>query len=201
MKRMTAIGSGAKLAIGLFSIAALFLAPLQVVPQEKTADKPAAAQPARPGAPEMEKLKFYVGEWDYTETYSKSTLYPNGGKNTGVYTSKLGPGGNSLINTFHSQGPVGDFEGLLILTWDLREKTYKEFVFGDYAPGAFVQNGAFEGDSLIFRSERQMEGRSIFKLRNVTRLVAPGKLESDQYYTINDGPEQLMVHVEATKRM
>src|SRR5262249_47602763 len=72
------------------------------------------AQESKPKpAPEMEKLNFYLGEWDYTETYGNS---PNAKKNTGVYTSKLGPGGNSLINTFHSQGPVGDFEGLLVIT-------------------------------------------------------------------------------------
>src|SRR6266487_5372372 len=85
-------------------------------------EKPAVAA-AKPGAAEMERLKFYLGEWDYTETY------PNGAKNTGVYTSKPGPGGNSLINTFHSQGPVGDFEGLLVMTWDAKEKMYKEYVF------------------------------------------------------------------------
>ncbi len=73
---------------------AMTMAALQV----KTVDKPAAAPAApaaKPGAAGMEPLKFYLGEWDYTETY------PKGGKNTGVYTSKLGPGGNSLINTFH----------------------------------------------------------------------------------------------------
>ena len=88
--------------------------------QEKTVDKPAAAPAApaaKPGAAEMGRLKFYLGEWDYTETY------PKGGKNMGVYTGKLGPGGNSLINTFHSQGPVGDFEGLLVLTWDAKRKS------------------------------------------------------------------------------
>src|SRR5580704_1858305 len=91
--------------------------PLFAALQEKPAEKSAApaAPAAKLGAAEMARLKFYLGEWDYTETYPKSAFYPNGGKNTGVYTSKLGPGGNSLINTFHSQGPVGDFEGLLIM--------------------------------------------------------------------------------------
>jgi len=81
--------------------------PLWAALQEKTAEKPTAAPAAaaKPGAAEMERLKFYLGEWDYTETYPKSPFSPNGGKNTGVYSSKLGPGGNSLINTFHSQGP------------------------------------------------------------------------------------------------
>jgi hypothetical protein len=83
------------------------------------------AQAAPKPTPEMDRPKFYLGEWDYTETYLKTACNPNGGKNTGIYTSKLGPGGNSLINTFHSQGPAGDLEGLLILTWDAKEKAYK----------------------------------------------------------------------------
>jgi hypothetical protein len=78
----------------------------------------------------MEKLiKFYRGTWAYTETYSKSPSFPNGGENTGIYTSELGPGGMSIVNRFHSQGPVGDFEGLLVMTWDAREKDYKAYLF------------------------------------------------------------------------
>jgi hypothetical protein len=84
----------------------------------------------------IERLKFYLGEWDYTE------MYPKGGKNMGVNTNKLGPGGNSLINTFHSTGPSGDFEGLLILTWDANEKAYKAYRFGNDFPGAIVETGS-----------------------------------------------------------
>jgi hypothetical protein len=164
--------------------------------QEKREEK---TPPAPKSAPEMDRLKFYLGEWDYTETYPKSAFAPNGGKNTGVYTSKLGPGGNSLINTFHSQGPVGDFEGLMILTWDAKEKAYKAYVFGNDFPGAVVETGQFEGDALVFRYEFPAEGATV-KLRNVTRLVAPGKIESEEYSTVKDAPETLLVHVDSQKR-
>jgi hypothetical protein len=147
----------------------------------------------------MERLKFYLGEWDYTETYPKSAFYPDGGKNTGVYASKLGPGGNSLINTFHSQGPVGDFEGLLVMTWDAKEKAYKAYAFGNDFPGALVETGQFEGDALVYRSEFPVEG-AILKLRNVTRVIASGKLESEEYFAMKDAPETLFVRVEAKKR-
>jgi hypothetical protein len=167
--------------------------------QEKTAEKPAAAQPSKPGVAEMERLKFYLGEWDYTETYPKSGFSPTGGKNTGVYTSKLGPGGNSLINTFHSQGPVGDFEGLLVMTWDAREKAYKAYVFGNGIPGAVVETGQFEGDALVYRFEFPVEGGSV-KLRNVTRITGPGTLVSEEFMTMKDAPETLFVRVEAKKR-
>jgi hypothetical protein len=174
--------------------------PLFAALQEKPAEKSAApaAPAAKLGAAEMARLKFYLGEWDYTETYPKSAFYPNGGKNTGVYTSKLGPGGNSLINTFHSQGPVGDFEELLIMTWDTKEKAYKAYVFGNEFPGALVETGQFEGNALVYRSEFPMEGATL-KLRNVTRIVAPGKMESDEYSAMKDAPETLLVHVEAKK--
>ena len=78
---------------------------------------------------EMQRLaKFYVGTWDYTETYPKSARFPEGVQNTGVYTSELGPGGNTLINRFHSRGPAGDFEGMLVMTWYAKEKASKLFV-------------------------------------------------------------------------
>src|SRR6266853_2328607 len=173
----------------MFALAMLATAITMAAWQEKSAEKPAVAA-AKPGAAEMERLKFYLGEWDYTETY------PNEEKNTGVYTSKLGPGGNSLINAFHSQGPVGDFEGLLVMTWDPKEKMYKEYVFGNDFPGALVETGQFEGDTLVYRSEIATQGATI-KLRNVTRLTAPGKLESEQYMVMKDAPEKLFVHVEA----
>lgn len=158
----------------------------------------AAEQRAKPGAAEMERLKFYVGEWDYTETYEKTSFAPNGGHNAGVYTSKLGPGGNSLVNNFHSQGPVGDFEGMLILTWDPREKAYKQYVFGDF-PGAVVETGQFEGDALVFRGELAM-GATKIGMRNSTRIVAPGKIVSEEFVSMNGAPEKLLVRVEAKKR-
>jgi hypothetical protein len=173
--------------------------PLWAAWQERTAEKPAVTPVVKPGAAEMERLKFYLGEWDYTETYPKSAFSPNGGKNTGVYTSKLGPGGNSLINTFHSQGPVGDIEGLLVMTWDAKEKTYKAYVFGNEFPGAIVETGKFEGDALIFQTDVSAGGATM-KLRNVTSVVEPGKIVSEEFMAMKDAPEILLVRVEARKK-
>jgi hypothetical protein len=62
---------------------------------------------AAPGvSPEMERLQeFYVGTWEYTERYAKGAV------NSGIYKSELGPGGNSLVNRFHSQGPLASSMG------------------------------------------------------------------------------------------
>lgn len=163
-------------------------------------DKPAQkAESASRAAPEVARLYPYLGEWDYTESYEKTPAYPNGGKNTGVYTSKLGPGGNSLMNHFHSQGPVGDFEGMIVMTWDPREKAYKSYVFGDAFPGAVVETGQFESNALVFRFEFPGPSGTV-KLRNVTRFLGSGKLVAEEYVTASGAPEALMLRVDATKR-
>ena len=183
--------------IGLASLSAILAATFTFAARQ---EKPAAQPPAaKPGAAEMLRLKFYLGEWDYTETYPKSATDLTGPANTGTYASKLGPGGNSLINTWHSQGPVGDSEGLLILTWDPADSAYKGYVFGNEAPGAFVESGGFEGDTLVLRSELKI-GAQTFKSRNVTRVLPNGTLQSDEFVAKSDGPEKLLVHVVARKK-
>jgi len=151
-------------------------------------------------SPEMDRLrKLYLGWWDFTETYAKTPFYPQGGSDTGVYTSEPGPGGNSIVNRFHSHGAVGDFEGLLVITWDAKEKAYKSYVFGNEFPGCIVQTGQFEGDALVFRSDFAAEGVKM-KLRNVTRVSAAGKIVSEEYIATEGSTEVLMMRVDATRR-
>lgn len=185
-----------KLAVAAVALAMTICTAAWSARQQKQADQ---SRSASKSAREMERLKFYLGEWDYTETYPKSAFNPSGGKNSGLYTSKLGPGGNSLVNGFHSKGPVGDFEGLLVITWDPQEKSYKAYAFGNDFPGALVETGQFEGDALVFRTEFSTGG-SALKLRNVTRIVSPGNLVSEEYFTSKDAPEALLVTVDAKKR-
>ena len=155
---------------------------------------------AQKSSPEMDRLKkIYLGSWDYSETYPKTAFYPQGGTGTGVYTSELGPGGNSIVNRFHSHGATGDFEGLLVMTWDTKESAYKSYVFGDGFPGCVVQTGKFEDDALVFRSEFSAEGTTV-KLRNVTHVSAAGKIVSEEYISAGGAPEVLMLTVDAKKR-
>jgi len=161
-----------------------------------------AAQEAKPQLPlpEMQKLsKLYVGTWEYTETYPKSPMAPNGGVNTGVYKSELGPGGNSIFNHFHSKGPVGEFDGTIVMVWDPKEKCFKAYVFGDSFPSAVVETGQWEGDVLVFRFELSMGGAKI-ALRNATKWLSDGKISTDEFTSVNGAPESLFVHVDATKK-
>jgi hypothetical protein len=161
------------------------------------------AQEGKPPAlplPEMQKLsKLYVGSWTFTETYPKSAMAPNGGENTGIYTSELGPGGNSIFNHFHSKGSVGEFDGTIVMTFDPKEKLYKAYVFGDSFPTAVVETGQWENDTLVYRFELAM-GPTKIALRNVTKFLPDGKLASDEFTSVNGAPETLLVHVEAARK-
>lgn len=159
----------------------------------RAADPGAQERPKTP-EPEMQRLSnHYVGIWRYTERYG------NGVENTGVYTSTLGPGGNSIVNRFHSQGPAGEFEGLLVMTWDAQEKSYKEYVFGETFPGAIVETGRWEGDSLTFRANLTFGGGKV-ALRNTTRFPSDSTITSEQFSSAAGGPEALIVHVEARRK-
>jgi hypothetical protein len=160
------------------------------------------ANAADPGAPERPKLPLpemqrlatrYLGIWRYTERYA------NGVENTGVYTSAPGPGGNSIVNHFHSQGPAGEFEGLLIMTWDAQEKAYKEYVFGENFQGALIETGQWLGDSLTFRASLTFGGGKV-ALRNTTRFTSDSTITSEQFSSAGGGPEALVVHVEAARK-
>lgn len=182
------------------AFSALFLLFLALAPIVSIHLAAQEKQPPQLPLPEMQRLaKLYVGHWEYTETYPKSEFSPNGGVNTGVYVSELGPGGNSIFNHFHSKGPVGEFDGTLVMTWDPKENAYKAYVFGDSFPAAVVETGKWEGDSLVFRSEFSVNGMK-FALRNTTRFLEAGKLTSDEFSSTNGKPETLLVHVEAVKK-
>jgi hypothetical protein len=164
---------------------------------------PATAQEQQPPAlplPEMQRLaKLYTGTWNYTETYPKSPMTPNGGTNTGVYTCQLGPGGNSIFNHFHSKGAVGEFDGAMIMTWDPQAQAYKAYAFGDSFPGALVETGQWEGDALVFRTELSLPGKKLM-LRNSTRFLEGGRISSDEYSSADGKPETLVVHVDAVRK-
>ncbi len=160
----------------------------------------AKVQAAPAASPEMDRVaKMYLGTWEYTETYPKSPMIPAGGVNTGVYKSELGPGGNSLVNRFHSQGPVGDFEGLLIYTWDPKEKTYKYYAFGNDFPGAVICVGNFEGDALVFHGEFDA-GDAKMAFRNVARLDEKGTMTVEEFITMPGKPEALVVTIVAKRK-
>jgi len=129
----------------------------------KTPEKPAIAPAAKPGAAEMERLKFYLGEWTTRRRIRNRAFYPNGGKNTGVYTSKLGPGGNSLINSFILKDLWATSRDSMVRP-GIPRKIVQSDVFGNDFPGAMVETGQFRATrSFTVRNFRPRRDAKIAK--------------------------------------
>ena len=119
-----------------------------------SADKKAAAaamQMPTPG-PEMDRLKFLVGNWDMNAEYLKSPMMPAGGKETGIYKAQLGPGGYSVIADFDVDGPMGKEIGHEIFSWDPKQKVYIVFLVGNF-PGTVTGTSHWEGENLVLETQ------------------------------------------------
>src|SRR5215472_290547 len=114
---------------------------------------------------ELERLKFYLGDWDYSEVYEKSALFPNGGRNTGSWTAQVGPQGRSIIHAFVSHGTGDNYEGIEVMTWDAKENVYRDHSLWYDSADQWTYIGHFEGDTLVYRGE--FESTSNFAARPV----------------------------------
>jgi hypothetical protein len=95
--------------------------------------------------PEMDRLKFYIGDRAYTEEYPQSELFPNGGHNTGHWSAQRGPGGLSVINTFSSHGGGDNYQGMEVTMWDPKAKEYRDNALWYDSPDRWIFTGKFKG--------------------------------------------------------
>jgi len=159
----------------------------------------ARAQTAAPKpGPEMEKLKILLGHWTYTDTYGKSSFYPDGGVGTGVYDARLGPGGFSLILDFSEHSPTGEEIGHGILTWDPKENAYREYFAGNTFPGVYMTSGHWEGEKLVLSGEFEMGGAKM-SFRDVYSDITAHSLTIQEFFQMPGKPVELMGTTKATK--
>ncbi len=170
--------------------------------QDKAQEKPQKQeQPSMmPGpGPQMDKMKFLVGLWDYTGEYKKSAMVPEGGKESGWYKAQLGPGGFSLIADFDVNGPMGKEIGHELIAWDPGEKAYKVYVAGNSFPGVVAGTGRWEGANFVTTSEFNYGGMKI-TLRSKYTDIQPNSVTIEEESKQGEGPNQLIYTAKATRK-
>jgi hypothetical protein len=185
--------------LAIIVVAALFAGPMvRIAGQDrnKTADSHSAKASS---GPELDRLKFYVGDWDYSEVYEKSALFPNGGRNTGSWTGQLGPEGRSIINAFVSHGTGDNYEGIEVMTWDPKQKVYRDHSLWYDSPDQWAYVGAFEGETLVYHAEFEFGGKHV-KFRSETRPTKGGGFTLDEFASVDGGPEQKILRGTAAPR-
>jgi hypothetical protein len=135
---------------------------------------------------ELERLNFYIGDWDYSEIYEKSVLFPNGGRNTGSWTAQVGPQGRSIIHAFVFHGTGDNYEGIEVMTWDPKEKVYRDHSLWYDSANQWTYIGHFEGDTLVYRGEFEFDGKQV-KFRSETRPRQGGGFTIDEFMSVGGG--------------
>ncbi|HTV58528.1 MAG TPA: DUF1579 family protein [Verrucomicrobiae bacterium] len=168
--------------------------------EKKEGAKPAAQaemEAPKPG-PEMAKLNYLIGSWTLSAEYVKSPMVPEGGKQTGWYKARLGPGGFSVIADFEAKGPLGDEMGHEIMTWSPDKNAYTVVTVGNSFPGTVMGTGKWEGANLAIESSFDAGGKTIH-MRAVYANPTEKSVHIDEYYQGKDGAWQLMWKGDAVK--
>ncbi len=164
--------------------------------KKPSAAKPAAqpkAQPAATGmpmpkpAPEMTKLlKALSGNWKVSEKHEPNKMAPKGGTGEGTARAWPGPGGLSLIDNYHSKGPMGTFSGFGVMWWDPKAQAYKGVWCDNGTPEGCTYGGEskWEGDKLVGTMETEMGGQKM------TMRTTYSDFKPDSYLmTMEMGPD------------
>ena len=160
----------------------------------------ASAQMAAPQpGPEMEKLHFLIGSWDWNAEYVKSPMMPNGQKETGWYKAQLGPGGFSLIADFDADAGDHHEIGHEILTWDPQKNSYTAVTVGNGFPGAVIGSSHWDGATLVTESQFEMGGQTMH-LRSTYSNIQPNSLHMEDLMQMSDGQYMVIWKGEATRK-
>lgn len=170
---------------------------MQSASQDQKQDaKSSAAQMAAPQpGPEMEKLRFLLGSWDWDAEYLKSPMMPNGQKQKGWYKAQLGPGGFSLIADFDADSGDHHEIGHEVISWDPAKNNYTTVTVGNGFPGAVVGAAHWEGDKLV--TEYAFGDAH---LRSVYSNIQPNSTHMEDYYLAAGAPPMLIWKGEATRK-
>ena len=178
----------------IFAAALLCLA---VSAQEKSADKkkpggamPAGMQMPKPG-PEMKDLRDLVGTWTTDETYEVSPFMPTGGTGSGTTTTRLGPGGFSILIDTRSKNAMGSFSGHGVIAWDADAKAYKFSWVDSMTPALVMETGHKEGGSIVFTGAMMMQGKK-YQTKDVISDVTPGSYTLTSYSNDGTGEKKSM---------
>src|ERR1700733_3893350 len=146
----------------------LFFLPLLPLQQ------PQQQQPPPPIPPALDRLKIFLGTFDVTEHYEKTSLFPKGGESHGQYKSHAGPANFSYISDFWtSGGPEGSIAGEQVITWDTDSAGLKRYTFGSNFPGAFISPGDWQENSLVFGGDFEFNNQKLHFTDSTTLGSSP----------------------------
>jgi len=85
------------------------------------------------------------------------------------------------------------------MTWDPKEKVYRDHSLWYDSADQWTYVGHFEGDALVYRGEFEFDGKHV-KFRSETRPKQGGGFTLDEFGSVDGGPEQKVLRGTAVPR-
>jgi hypothetical protein len=170
---------------------------------------PAALAQNAKSAPTMPKLKIpgpeaqnlMLGTYSTRIEYPPDQKMPKGAVASGTEIWRPGPGGYSVVEEYHEQGPAGNTEGFAIAWWD-QQAQGQRFVWCDStSPKSCSLSKSvakWEGDRLVYVEEEEISGKKVVRSEIFSDITATSFTQ-----TLKDGPSgaelRTVVTIHATK--
>jgi hypothetical protein len=171
-------------------------------PADNEKTKPAAGMPSSQRSPEMQKLiKAMVGSYATKETHEAGPFMPTRGTGTGQATFTLGPGGNSIIESYQSKsGPMGGkFRGHGVVWYDAKAGGYRSVWCDSMSPMCEVGGTTkWDGDKLIGTTESEMMGKKMTYKETMSEFT-PNGFKMDMEISSDGNPMKHAMTIEYTR--
>ncbi|HZD93599.1 MAG TPA: DUF1579 family protein, partial [Candidatus Sulfotelmatobacter sp.] len=148
-------------------------------------------------APELQKLKYFVGTWKMEGEAKPGPMGP-GGKFTSTERSEWMPGGFFVVN--HGTGSMpgmGKMISTAYMGYNPEEKVYTYNEFNNMG-AADVAKGTVEGDTWTFTDENKMQGK-VVKGRYIMKVTSPTSYDFKYEASMDGGPYDTVMEGKATK--
>jgi len=133
------------------------------------------------------KLERLLGVFEVDETLAPSPGMPEGGTTRARSTSTLDCGGRFVVTEYAQlDGEQVTFEGHGVYGYDPDEDCYTMYWFDSMTPGGFTTpaRGTWDGDTLVFRSERPgRHGRYTYQFNEAGYTFQLEQSEDGQRWT------------------
>ncbi len=98
----------------------------------------------------LQPLASMVGSWTCEETYHAGGWVPEEATAVGRDEITVGPGGNSILASYESDGAIGHYEAHDVIVGDPDGDDLRFFFVDSFAPVCQDQRGRVDGETAVF---------------------------------------------------
>ena len=150
-----------------------------------------------PQSPEMKKfIDTFAGRWRVTMKVYKGDWFAQDGTASGRSELQAGPAGNSVAESFRSNGSAGNFAGRGLYWYDKQAGSYTGMWCDSMDPNGCgpVGKGKFEGNNFVFDNVIDM-GTTKMHVRQTFSNFTPTSHDVLMEAGMGDGPMKKMMEM------